>query len=76
MKAPARPQRSEDGRGRQNASLTLIHTTKSPNPRPATVSAVFGGSLKPTGELFLGDVLEAEKLGPGALVDLIQRRSQ
>ena len=39
MMTAARPQRSEDGRGRLAAPLNLIHTTKPSNPIPARVSA-------------------------------------
>jgi|688.fasta_scaffold1828710_2 hypothetical protein len=51
--------------------LYLIHTTNSPNPRPARVSSRFDFIEG----LFLGDLIEAQKQGPFVVLDLLKRRA-
>lgn len=53
------------------APLYLIHTTKSPNPRPARVSSRFDF----VEGLSLGDLIQAQKQGPFFVLDLLNRRS-
>jgi|APEBP8051073220_1049391.scaffolds.fasta_scaffold18705_2 hypothetical protein len=54
--------------------LNLIHTTKSPNPRPATVSARFALISREPEGLSLGDVLRLVEGRLDPLSDLVFRR--
>ena len=51
------PRAGGTGSGRLPGPLNLIHTTKSPNPRPATVSARFALIPRATEGVSFSDVL-------------------